>query len=206
VRALRLHDEPVASVRPTAAPPTSISVTRVAGTTESVPSSIVSLAKTTPPPSVTAAPSKPPTATGPVRRTVKLNTNLQNGVLVAVDGDPAGNAAGASLTIDDKKHTIELTCVNNMCEPLVRDLPPGDKDTTLDLVVKVRDARVVIDGDPVKHYGLLERGLDLPSGVPVSVPMKLGLDYFTVTERESGRVKRVALTAGKELHVTFEEP
>jgi serine/threonine-protein kinase len=142
------------------------------------------------------------TPTKPVRRTVTITTNLANGVLVAVDGEPAGPAT-TPLAIDDRPHTLELTCVGNMCEPVTRTVPAGDKDLALDVPVRVRDARIVVDGNPLNHYVLVEKGLDLRAGAPTSVGMRTGSDTFSVKELESGETRRVAVKAGQEVHVSF---
>jgi serine/threonine-protein kinase len=140
----------------------------------------------------------------PVSRTITISTpNVANGVSVSVDGQPP-RTAHEPITLDDKSHTLELTCVADMCEPVTYTVQPGDKDQMVPILVKIRDAKIVVDGNPMNHYVLVERGLDLRSGVAASISMRVATDSFRVKELESGEVRSVAVKAGQEAHVSFD--
>jgi serine/threonine-protein kinase len=207
-RAIRAHGATELTARPSAVTSTTPSASAEEEVAAAVrtPMSASSVVKSATPPAVVATGIKSVSVMAtPLRRNVKLVTNLQNGVFVALDGEPSGPASDGLTLQDDKQHTIELTCKDDMCEPLVKTIPAGTKDVVLEgLALKLRDARIVVEGDGTKHYGLSERGLDLPARASIPVKMSLSKDFFTVVERETGRSKRVTLTAGQETRVKME--
>jgi serine/threonine-protein kinase len=184
--------EPQPSLQPTV--PVSPSVTSPPAKTS------VQAPAATPPAPSKSAPTKP------VNRTITISTpNVAHGVSVSIDGQPPQNAH-EPFVLDEKPHALELTCVANMCEPITHSVPAGDKDQIVPILIKIRDAKIVVDGNPMNHYVLVERGIDLPAGVVRSVSMRVANDSFRVKELESGEVQSVMVKAGQEVHVTFKSP
>lgn len=154
-----------------------------------------------PPPVVSSKPAiaQPDNA----RRTIRLHVNLPAGVLVSVDGQPAGNAPGAAIVVDRRQHVLEFRCVRDLCEPVSRTLSPGDRDETLEIALKIRPARLRIEGDPTGRYLLEERSIEFRTGDVISVPMSESEQRFTVRDLRSGSTKKVTLLAGNLVEQTF---
>jgi hypothetical protein len=127
------------------------------------------------------------------------------GVMVTVDGMPSGEVSTERvLSVDDKSHELLFTCVQNMCVPDKRFVNAGDANERLTIELKVRDAQLVVDGNPNRTYGISNRpGIVLRSGAAVSVPMKVGSDHFTLTELETGRSVGVDLKSGEQTRKVF---
>ena len=82
-------------------------------------------------------------------------------------------------------------------------MPAGDKDQAFDIPVKVRDAKIVVDGNPMYKYLLQETSLNLRAGVATAIPMRTGSVTFSVKELETGETRRVVVKAGQESRVSF---
>lgn len=128
------------------------------------------------------------------------------GVLVAVDGSPAGPAStDRVLTVDDKAHELTFSCAQDMCLPERRFLPAGEAPERLVVSLKIRDARLTVNGDPARTYGIVSRpGLTFRAGSVVSVAMSTGAAPFRVIELETQRVTPVYLKSGQLVTASFE--
>jgi tetratricopeptide (TPR) repeat protein len=115
-------------------------------------------------------PRPPPSAAAPVRRTItfaKIRPNA--GVLVAVDGDAAAEAAtGRSITVDTKPHALAFSCVEDLCEPQTRNVGVGETDESIEVELKIKPAKLMIVGDLTKSYSVVEKpNLTVHPGVVV---------------------------------------
>jgi serine/threonine-protein kinase len=152
----------------------------------------------------TVTPPKPPAPSK--LRTISFGAvRPPMGVMVTVDGMPSGEVSTERvLSVDDKSHELLFTCVQNMCVPDKRFVNAGDANERLTIELKVRDAQLVVDGNPNRTYGISNRpGIVLRSGAAVSVPMKVGSDHFTLTELETGRSVGVDLKSGEQTRKVF---
>ncbi len=154
---------------------------------------------------------KPPTPPRPVRRDVVVDSLVPAfGVLFSLDGAlPREAHEGNVLTIsDDHAHELRFTCQQNLCEPRRVDLGPGQADVHLgDFRLRIRDAILVVDGNPVNHYIIKEFSqVACRSGTPVTLPMHRRDEAVTVLELESNKAQRASLTAGQMVHVAFAGP
>ncbi len=160
---------------------------------------------------VTATPK--PTSSPPrqVRRDVVVDTLVPAfGVMVSVDGAlPREAHEGNVLTLtDDHAHELRFTCQQNLCEPRRVDLGPGQADVRLgDFRLRIRDAILVVDGNPANHYIIKEFSqIACRSGTPVTLPMHGRDESVQVLETESNRTQRAALVAGQMVHIAFAGP
>ena len=127
------------------------------------------------------------------------------GVLVAVDGSPAGPAStDRVLTVDEKAHELTFSCAQDMCLPERRFLAAGEAPERLVVSLKIRDARLTVNGDPRRTYGIVSRpGLTFRAGSVVSVAMSTGAAPFRVIELETQRVTPVYLKSGQLVTANF---
>jgi serine/threonine protein kinase len=177
----------------------SASIAASASLVDPIPSHTASVA-------VSAAPSASHAPLHVAHRLITLSSVRPFGVIVAVDNaQPAEARSGEAISInDDKAHDLHFTCVSDLCEPLVRPIPAGDSDTQIDVELKIRDAQIVVDGNPMLHYAITEHpGIAVRAGIPVSVPMHQRNESIHVIERETERTTAAVLTAGKEAHTSF---
>lgn len=149
------------------------------------------------------APSRPP----PLKaRAVTFSQVLPvAGVLVAVDGSPAGSASAERvLTVDEKAHELTFSCAQDMCIPERRFLAAGEGPERIAVSLTIRDARLTVSGDPTRTYGIVTRpGVTFRSGSVVSVPMSTGAAPFRVIELETQRVIPVYLKSGQLVTAAF---
>lgn len=144
-----------------------------------------------------------------VHREIRLaKVRPANGVIVAVDGDPAVTAeTGNTLTLDDKPHTLRFTCKNDWCEPLSRGVEPGANGMSLEVELKIRPASLVVDGNEGRRYAVKERpGLIVAAGVPIDISMTRGSEPVHVRELETDREKIVNLKVGEQIRASFLDP
>ncbi len=140
-----------------------------------------------------------------IRREFPMRVRPAHGVLIAIDGDAATAAEAApTLTLDDKKHTLTFSCVENLCEPVTRYVEPGELGFAVDVELKIRPAKLIVDGTPGRRYTVMQRpGVTLDARVPVEISMKRGIEMVTVRELETDREVRVELRVGQDVHAVF---
>jgi serine/threonine-protein kinase len=141
------------------------------------------------------------TPPSPVKRAATISKIFPiGGVLVFLDGEKLGPAdQNRSITVDDKAHVLRAVCVNDMCEQRAYDIPAGTGPVSLSIELTIKDARLVVQGNPNMHYGVREwPGVTVIPGAAANIPMKIGAGEFTLEERESGRTFSVGLRAGRE--------
>jgi eukaryotic-like serine/threonine-protein kinase len=159
-------------------------------------------------PRTIASPVPPrPTAKAVERKITIGATRPPFGLLLAIDGVPQGEAhEGLTITVDGRQpHDLRFTCMKDECEPLVKRVPAGD-DTPLSfpVILVIKPASLVVDGDPSLEYGIEEfPSVAVRVGVPVSVPVKHGNYAVHVIERTSGRRVSGSLNPGHEARVSF---
>lgn len=128
------------------------------------------------------------------------------GVEVAVDGDPRFPiSAGASLTLDGREHHLKFYCVSDLCEPSEVVIAPRSGDQEIDLAMKIRPARVQIEGN-LDHRFMIQEDPSLGSacaGVDLTVPLESGQRVVHVIDMQTSRSIAIVLTAGKTTLVSF---
>lgn len=150
-----------------------------------------------------AAPQRP--AATSKRTVVFASIKPSNGVRFAVDGEALGSAvSGNTLTLDDKAHELVFSCVEDLCEPRRVLLNAGEKEETISVDLKIRDAVLVIDGAQTNTYHLAQDpSRSLRAGVPLRIPMLRGNERVNVVERETGHTRSITLKPGQEAHAGF---
>jgi eukaryotic-like serine/threonine-protein kinase len=144
-------------------------------------------------------------AAAPTRRTITIaKIRPVAGVLVAVDGDPAIEAAsGKSITLDGKPHALVFSCIEDLCEPQTRNV--AGESVEMDL--KIKPAKLTIAGDPTRSYVIKEKPiLSVNAGGTTDVPMTRKSELFHVRQLgEHEREVTVTLTAGQVARAVFSE-
>ena len=153
----------------------------------------------------------PPAPPRVVRREVIVDTLVPAfGVIVSLDGAlPREAHEGNVVTLgDDHAHELRFTCQQNLCEPRRVDVGVGQGDVHLgDFRLRIRDALLMVDGNPVNHYIIKEfPQVACRSGTPVTLPMHRRDEAVQVLELESNKTQRAALTAGQMVHIAFVGP
>jgi hypothetical protein len=129
------------------------------------------------------------------------------GIIVSLDGDRLDDSTHA-IEVDESPHKLAFSCVDDMCVPSGVDIEAGDKPVSVPIKLQIRDAKLVVVGDPLKKYRIKERPSvgDVISGAPVSIPMAAGgTDAVTVIELETGREAHTSIKAGREKRFVFPE-
>ncbi len=151
------------------------------------------------------------------KRTVTF-TSLQPqfGMKLHVDGAPAPDPApGASLLLpDERAHTLSFACQdrdgNPLCVPKTILIAAGETEQSLDVQLAILPARLLIEGDPGRSYGILEvPNITLAAGVPADVPMLAGRAARTVTvfdREEPLKGRQAPLRAGQKHVLSFKSP
>jgi eukaryotic-like serine/threonine-protein kinase len=159
----------------------------------------------------------PPVDAGNKKRSVTFATlQPQYGVVMKIDGvrgpDPG---PGVSFMLpDEKAHTLSFTCEdrsgNELCVPKSVTVPAGDNEQSLDVQLAIVPAKLVVDGDPGRSYGIEEvPNITLASGVAAEIPMRHGQAAQTVTvydRSDPERRKKQALKAGQQATLSFKNP
>jgi hypothetical protein len=140
-------------------------------------------------------------------RSVRLDRiSPQYGVLFAVDGEPAAAAtSGTTLSLSTTGHTFRFTCVNDVCDPLEKQIPAGETDENVVVTMAIKPAILVVEGRVDATYRIVEEpSLNVRVGVPLSVAMH-GKSQYSVhlVELPSNKVLSTTLHAGREKQVTF---
>lgn len=187
-------------------------------TTASVAPSVVAEVPSAPPArevaSVARPPARPtvvlpkPSAAPKVRQLGFASVVPAQGVLVSIDGTPAGDVStDRQIPIDDKPHELVFSCRSNLCVPDKRVVPGGDVPVRLEVALRIRDAQVLVEGRPDHSYGIDKRpGTIFRAGSTVNVPMPIGGPGFEdayVVELESQRKVRVQLKGGSLARAVF---
>jgi hypothetical protein len=115
---------------------------------------------------------------------------------------------------DEKAHTLSFTCQdrdgNELCVPKTIPVPAGDAEQTLDVQLTILPAKLTVDGDPGKSYGIEEvPNITLASGVLSEVPIRGGQAAETVVvydRADPEKRKKVPLRAGRQQVVSFKNP
>jgi serine/threonine protein kinase len=141
----------------------------------------------------------------------------QYGVVMNVDG-VRGPEPGPGVTFllpDEKPHVLSFTCQdhdgNELCVSKTVTVPAGDTEQALDVQLTILPAKLTVEGDPGKSYGIEEvTNITLASGVAAEIPMRAGQAAQTVTiydrsDPEKSR-KKVSLRAGRQQVVSFKNP
>ena len=129
----------------------------------------------------------------------------QFGIKVAVDGEGANNAeVGGHVMLDGQQHVLTFTCAQDACEPKQRVVAAGEGPLELEVVLSIKAAFLLVQGDPHVAYTIQEQPtVALRAGVPSRVPMNGAKTSVHVVELPSGRSEPVTLVAGQQVEVVF---
>ena len=147
-----------------------------------------------------------------------LITSLQPqfGVKLKIDGNPGPDpSTGLSFMLpDERAHTLTFSCRdrdgNELCVPRTVAVTPGDSEQQLDVQLNILPAKLLVEGDPSRSYGILEvPNVTLAAGVPADVPMLAGrsdriVTVFDRTKPQEG--KQAPLRAGQKYVLSFKNP
>lgn len=156
-------------------------------------------------------------ASAPKKRSVMIaSLQPQYGVVMKIDGvrGPEPAAGSAFMLPDEKAHALSFTCEdrsgNELCVPKSMTIPAGDNEQSLDVQLTILPAKLVVDGDPGRSYGIEEvPNITLASGVASEIPMRAGQAAQTVTvfdRADPEKRKKQALRAGQQHVVSFKNP
>ncbi|MEA2753309.1 MAG: eukaryotic-like serine/threonine-protein kinase [Myxococcales bacterium] len=204
--------------------PSSASSTTVVSAPSAVPSAKPALTSPAPSehPALALGAVKPPLAStldagiAKKRSVTFASLQPQYGVVMNVDG-VRGPDPGPGFTFmlpDEKPHALSFTCQdrdgNELCVPKTIPVPAGDTEQTLDVQLTILPAKLVVEGDPGKSYGIEEvPNITLASGVAAEIPMRAGQAAQTVTiydRSDPDKRKKEALRAGRQHVVSFKNP
>jgi hypothetical protein len=125
------------------------------------------------------------------------------GVHLTIDGAAAADPVlDGIFSVDEKAHTLVFTCAADACEPKTVVIPAGEASDPLSIELAVPPARLVIEGEPGRSYGIEELpNLNVQSGQEATVPMmSTSTRQVTVFDRnDPTRKKSVTLHAGKQV-------
>jgi serine/threonine-protein kinase len=130
------------------------------------------------------------------------------GVRLSIDGAQAMPLdPSRPLTLDDKPHSLTFTCEQNLCNTVVRNVDPTDKNPApLSVHLTIKPGKLIIRGSPVAHYFLSDdpaRGLS-PGDDGNAVPMaQTAQRTVVVNEMETHEKRTVLVTAGRTAEVRF---
>ncbi len=129
------------------------------------------------------------------------------GVQLTIDGTPAAEPDPTkSFTLDEKAHTLVFTCKGDLCTPKTVQVPAGDGNVELDVVLAIANAKLVVEGDPSHAYGIVEiPTLYVAGGGEIEIPMRAGWREVHVFDRNepSSQPQAITLTAGKRVTISF---
>jgi serine/threonine-protein kinase len=140
----------------------------------------------------------------------------QYGVVMKVDGvrGPDPGPGFSFMLPDEKTHALWFTCQdhlgNELCVPKTVLVPAGDTEQTLDVQLTILPAKLVVDGEPGRSYGIEEvPNITLASGVVAEIPMRAGQAAQTVVifdRADPEKRKKQSLRAGQQHVVSFKNP
>jgi hypothetical protein len=145
-------------------------------------------------------------ATRALRQLHMRSLSPPNGVEVTIDGEPKVSiSVGAALTFDSRAHRLKFYCIADLCEPAEVAIAPRSGDQDIDLALKIRPARVQIEGN-LDHRFMIQEDPSLGSacaGVELKVPLESGQRVVHVIDLQTSRSIAVVLTAGHTTLVSF---
>ena len=140
----------------------------------------------------------------------------QYGVVMKVDGvrGPDPGPGFSFMLPDEKPHALWFTCQdhlgNELCVPKTVNVLAGDTEQSLDVQLTILPAKLVVDGEPGRSYGIEEvPNITLASGVVAEIPMRAGQAAQTVVifdRADPEKRKKQALRAGQQHVVSFKNP
>jgi serine/threonine-protein kinase len=138
----------------------------------------------------------------PVERTMTLDLTPSMGVVISVDdGAQRHVSTGDTLVLDGKPHAVSFTC--EVCTPVRRDVPAGDKDDTLKVSVPIKAATLLIEGDVDKTYQIVQHPeLTVRAGANV-ISLASAYERVTVQQIETKLSVPVRLEAGHSVRAAF---
>jgi len=137
-----------------------------------------------------------------VERTLTLDLTPAMGVTVSVDGFASRRVnTGDSLVVDGRAHTLTFAC--EVCTQVRRDVVAADKDDTLKIVVPIKPAALVIEGDVDKTYQIVQHPEVVVRAGTNTVSLGSAYERVTVQQVETKVAIPVRLQAGKSVHATF---
>jgi serine/threonine-protein kinase len=141
----------------------------------------------------------------------------QYGVVMKVDGvrGPDPGPGFSFMLPDEKAHALSFTCEdhdgNELCVPKSIAVSAGDTEQTIDLQLTILPAKLTVEGEPGRSYGIEEvPNITLAAGVPSEIPLRSGQASQTVTIFDRSdpdkRKKQTTLRAGRQHVVSFKNP
>ncbi|HVH45104.1 MAG TPA: serine/threonine-protein kinase [Labilithrix sp.] len=130
------------------------------------------------------------------------------GVQMTIDGAPGPEPDPTKpFTLDDKAHTLVFTCKDDLCAPKTYQVGAGDGSVDLQVELAISNAKLTVEGDPSRSYGIMEiPTLNIAGGSEVEIPMTGGgkrqVHVFDRTD-PSSQTQLVMLAAGKRTSVSF---
>jgi serine/threonine-protein kinase len=153
---------------------------------------------------------------GKKRSVMFASLQPQYGVVMKIDGvrGPDPGPGMSFMLPDDKAHALSFTCQdrdgNQLCVPKTVAVPAGDTAQTLDVQLTIVPAKLVVEGDPSRSYGIEEvPNITLAAGVASEIPLRAGQAAQTVTvfdRSDPEKRRRAALRAGQQHVVSFKNP
>jgi hypothetical protein len=125
-------------------------------------------------------------------------------MFMSIDGQGAAVVSnGQAIDVDTKTHSFTFTC--DVCvQPETRGIGEGDDDQAISVVLKLKDALLVVQGDPTATYQVSNHpGIVITQGAAAAVPMTHASDFFQIVQLPSGKTQTARLSAGKTVTVTF---
>ena len=92
-----------------------------------------------------------------------------------------------------------------MCEVQKRTVAPSDKEESISVEMRVRDAVLTVEGNGQNTYSIRQHP-ETNFRDKTTVKMKSGSEYVTVVELESGSSRPITLKAGSTVGVSFRAP
>jgi serine/threonine-protein kinase len=168
-------------------------------TSPPAPATSTTGANATTQPRIALPPVAPPR---PVERTLMLDLTPSMGVIVSVDdGSPRHVSTGESMVLDGHAHSLAFTC--EVCTLVRRDIPAGDKEETLKVVVPIKPATLIIEGDVDKTYQIVQHPEVTVRAGTNSVSLGSAFERVTVQQIETKVSVPVRLEAGNSVRAGF---
>lgn len=175
-----------------------------------VPSALRMSPTTVSPPRTIATPVvAAPTSKPGVSRTVSFAVLRPSfGVQMTVDGAPGPEPDPMKpFTLDDKAHLLAFSCKDDLCAPKTYQVAAGEGNVELQIELAIANAKLVVEGDPTRAYGITEiPTINISGGGEAEIPMTGGAKrQVHVFDRNdpSSQTQAVTLAAGKRASVSF---
>jgi eukaryotic-like serine/threonine-protein kinase len=135
-------------------------------------------------------------------RTLTLALQPAMGVKLSIDGEAERDVAtGAQLRLDTKAHSLGFGC--EVCRTVQVPVAAADKDDTLRVVVPVKPATLVVQGERDKTYQIVEDPQVAVREGANSIPLGSMFRWITVRQLETDLRVRVHLRAGDSVTASF---